>query len=376
MNYIHSIQSWSPRFRGAFKALALQQSTYTSEDDRRLERTREAGEWVPHKHVIQYVPNLPEVEVVMITRETSIKDLGKSIEEEGEAGLVLMGPSIDRFSMPHLIILTTQWKYVVIDPKDRMIGLKFLKVLLRTPGFKIFMSNLYNEADCLHHQLGIVLSDSKTYKAEIICCTGTHVHMMQFMRHMDEACTYKYPASAGQKSRERFAKFEKFHDLVEYWLDVHMKHIEFDPEQLIQLTIRPLSVTAKNVIKKRCCLVVSLNKVLEHFSQIEFEFSSELVYNVFSLCNANVAKDLRDELPPSTMEEYSYSLESGASCSLSSSDEPLSKMETWLYYANLSSGITTDKYKIIPEIVEYETEDECDDESPYDPFVLPQLGPN
>lgn len=351
MDDIFARQAWAPQFREAVKEVMRQGSTYVTETEKKLVKTSETGDWNPHEHLVLYVENLRAIRVVLFSDECKtgeeMTDLfEKIVREEVSVGLVLMGPKIDRKNKPYLIILTTTWTYYAFRP-DHIDGIKFLFKLLSRPKFKIYFSDMLREADCLYHQYGI---DLKKAKATTRCASGTHVDIMQFMQQLPEFMTNKYPALAQQKSSEKQVMIETFENLVEIWLEVWKKHISFAPEQLVHLDIHPnksLSLTAKNVIKKRACLVVALNHVLEYYSDIEYAYSSELAYNTLTICSDEIAHDIR--------EEFLAEQDTSKQDNKTSDAIPLSQI---CYYANFNPGSSTDKYKLIPENIEWVFDDD------------------
>lgn len=255
---------------------------YTTQEDLILEETADQCIWEPSKHIKQLVPNLKDIEIELITDQTDLNVVNAALTKERTIGLVLLGSVIQRSCKPLLIVITTKDKYYAIASSDLERGVKFLKLKLTDEKLKFCLSNGLNESDCLYHNYGINLLDEKN-KAEVVCATGLHISMMESMRRRPRSCGLEmYPIKAYLKSRNKNIHIESFDQLVEIWLDINKDDFSFNKNQYAHLLKRPLSVTAVNIIKKRCALVTKLATTLEFYNWLEVKIMSDNTYKLLS----------------------------------------------------------------------------------------------
>lgn len=342
----YSLQAWAPGFKEAAKILSKKDPVYQTVEDVHLSNTKENELWEPDDNIHRFVDNFSEIQVVLINEKYKARvpqETFDKVLKERSAGLILMGPIIDRENKPHLIILATKYVYYAIDPNDAY-GIGFIWKLMGEQGFRFYMSNLLQEADCLRHVYKMDLEDPTKVKAEISCATGLHIYMMQVLRYMSEACASKYPYSAWRKSKDP-ARILSFYELVDIWLRVDSDQLRSDHNQLIHLTQRPLTIAAINMIKKRCCLVSQLNQALDYYTMVEFWWASELTNNTLTLCNYRIANDLTKELSSELIIRDDTSKQEADSNNNATNDRPTPGFaELATHYGNFGAAVSTQNY--------------------------------
>lgn len=268
-NRIMENSSWAPHInRAAIDEVTRKESDYYRRSDLELGGTEDLGPWIASGEVKRYVPNLDEIEIEMIDKNSDFDDLEGKFVHFRDIGLILMGRNISRSTKPSLIVLTTPEKYYVIEPNDYDHGIKFLGDLLKNPELKLWTTNGLDEADCLHHQYNLTL-----HKSSARCCLGLHLHMMKILSRMPDMETLPiYPEKAFKLSRQQSNYLVSYTKLLWIWLDLEgTSELEFNPDQLAHLTRKPLNQTAINMIKKRCSLVCILSEYLRFYARRELD---------------------------------------------------------------------------------------------------------
>lgn len=277
---------WRGQFKEAVKE--LNEITYVTKEQLELQKCADTEPWEPSSYVKELVPNIEDVEIEIISDKTDLNSLNKKLQSEKTVGLVVLGQVVHRKSKPDLIVITTKSKLYAIEPNDTSRGIQFLKLKLMDKSVHFWTSNGLNEADCLYHNYGIDLSRSSAD-----CCTGAHIHMMRFMKYLPDAALLPYPPTAMQRCKSPIM-IESFERLVEIWLDINKDEIHYEPVQVSHLSSRPLSLTAINVIKKRCTLLLPLVDSLTRYSWLECHMMSESTFNRLVVGNEETRRRLQD----------------------------------------------------------------------------------
>lgn len=286
------IENWDEYYKHATEQFGKSQTTAEYRQLRKinLERTADLDIWRPSEYVLEANPNIENAQIELITSNTDLNLINIAWRREGTLGLVVLGPVIHRKSKPYLIIVTTRHKYYAIDPKGARKGLEFLRLKLRDHDIKFYLTNGLYESDCLYHNFDMDLT-----LANATCCTGLDVSLMQSMRNKPPSALQMFPQYAVANSR-RPTIINKFEKLVETWLDIFKEDIAFHPDQLEHLLERDgddnLNLTATNVIKKRCGLVLALADKLEYYNWLEISIMSSKSFNCLLRCGPRVQKHI------------------------------------------------------------------------------------
>lgn len=273
--------AWRPRFQEAAEEVMRDRTIYVTKDDLELFKTADSDIWEPSAEILEISPDLGKIEVKLVDKQMSLQKLNDHFYDQKLLGLVLLGEVISRKKEALLIIVTTDKTLYVFDPRYER-AMRFLKLKLHDKALTFYTTNGLEEADCLYHTYGIDLSSEQATK--IKCCTGMNVHLMKLLR------SYPYPLKdtysfIAQERSSRLIKVEKFEELVEMWLDIFKKDIRFDKEQLVHLNTRPLSMTANNIIRKRCVLVLPLAMKMEEISLLEAQVMSRNTFDILLSCS-------------------------------------------------------------------------------------------
>lgn len=277
---------------------------YQNKNDVELNRVADEESWNPSEHIQALASNAKTVSVELVNQDTDLTILTKEMRETRDIGVVVMGNNIGRHSKPSLIVLTTEKKLYAFDTNVEKC-IMFLSVKLMSKAkpeqaakarqHKYYFTDILNEADCLYHNYSINLGIEENVLKKIQCCSGLHIHLMQNLEYKPDAVLLSlYPPTIRAKVRGygRKIRVEKFEKLLELWLDVEKSEIDYQAAQLPHLNTRPLSLTAVNIIKKRCLLVRPLAKVLEHYHMLEIITMSNCMYTYLIGCSDKVRRDL------------------------------------------------------------------------------------
>lgn len=270
------IDAYAPQLREAFKAVAGQsEAKYYKQEDLNLASSADTCPWDPSRDVRCYVENIDIVQVQLIHDDSTDLDaiLNRFIDQ-GNIGLILMGPNVTRFKKPALIVLTTNDVYYAIDPNFNK-GIKFLDQCLRDERLTIWTTNGFHESNCLLKQFNISLLNSQARD-----CLGVHMHLMKIIKCLS-TCEFRahYPERALHHAK-RSLRLENFDKLIYVWLGIDdMENIHCNVGQLGHLTQRPLNLTATNLIKKRCALVLRLAECLMYYAKLEHNVINNNVIN-------------------------------------------------------------------------------------------------
>lgn len=295
--YEEQANHYKPPFQQAYRELC----NGTSEGvfrhkDLQLANTADPGPWEPCEDVLDCVPNIKSIEIEMISKATNIDEVLDIFHSERNIGLVLMGRDISRDDRPSLIVLTTKNVYYVIDPNDIEAGMGLLKTVLQTPDLTLWTTNGLFEADCLYKNYGIKLLGSRAK-----CCQGLHLHLMKVISCMPqrvldayEEGVSMYPGRSLRLARRKDIRLASFKVLARTWLQLDdTGFLEFNPIQYVHLETRPLNCTAKNIIMRRCCLILKLAEAIEFFVVSELSTMNCNVLNSLTHCNGALAKMVR-----------------------------------------------------------------------------------
>lgn len=283
-------ESWNPKYQEAVRELAQEKTTYVTKEDIELQKTSDPKPWEPSPLIQKLVlRKLPSPQVLLVGKDVELKHVLNHLVAQRYLGLVLLGPVISRKSEPLLIVITTRTTLYALDPKDES-SMKFLKAMLNRNDLRFYTTNGLEDADCLYHQYNIDLSDKG---AQVTCCTGIHVHLMRLIRSYPPTVMEMFSDLARRCSRRPEVKIEKFTDLIEMWLDIPREDVQFGKEQLIHLNTRPLTITARNIIRKRCILVLPLAMEMERLSLLEAGIMSKKAFDLLISCSLDKDSKLR-----------------------------------------------------------------------------------
>lgn len=288
MSIIGNQAAWNSSLMAAMNELG-ESNNYMSRLTVEQLKTEDKEKWSPPERIREHVVNCDDIDIQMIDSSIKLTDVDCHLRQCGRVGLVLMGPNIGRYSRPLLIILTTECKYFIINPGDINHGIQFLKNQLENQdsGVTFWTTNSLKEAECLYHNYGIRLLNSQAR-----CCIGLHLGLMRVLKYIPNRhlsnFRHIWPTEALQASRWP-PKIEPFERLVQIYLTVDRKDIQYDAAQYIHLNSRPLNLTAKNLIMKRCILVSRLAECLDFYSTTEFR---RMNYNVLKCFRGINDKDL------------------------------------------------------------------------------------
>lgn len=259
-------------------------TSFVTKADIDLLKTADNSPWEPSRDIRKEVPNYDEIQVELVNEETNLVDVYNKLLKQSFVGLVVLGRNIGRHSKPSLIVLTTKDKFYAIDPNDTERGIAFLRLRIQENKIKFYLSNGLEESDCLYHNYGIDLTEAKAD-----CCTGRHIYLMQSMRHKTACANSMYPATTKDMCRRRI-RIERFDKLVEIWLSIDKNEIYYDMAQIQHLNTRPLSITATNIIMKRCTLLRRLAQCLDFYSWLEIKVMSQNTFDRLVFGNEQVRK--------------------------------------------------------------------------------------
>lgn len=280
--------------RNAYQNIVQPEVKYVRKETIDLERTADKDPWFPSEQTGRLIHGHHKIEIILIDEQIDIVKVHQDLVRCIDIGLVLMGPEISRRQKPHLIVLTTEEKYYVIDPNDVKRGITMLTKLLKEPEVSIWTTNGLYEADCLFHHYGIKLEGSRAK-----CCTGLHVHLMRVLKpfpYNADKMLAMYPMRALEASRRPNMRLESYENLASIWLDAKHVDLSSDTNQFIHLQTRPLDLTAINLIKKRCCLVLSLARELRYYSNIELGAMNKNILHSLTYTKELQRKILREEI--------------------------------------------------------------------------------
>lgn len=294
------IAAWNPIYRDAVQSILQQNNstTYVAQEALDLERSADTELWIPSETIQDYIKNFNNIEIELITEKTDLSEVKRRMARDKDIGLVLLGHHIDRQHKPLLIVFTTDDKFYVIDPNDVNRGIQFLKVQIERNDSDItfWTTNGLREAECLYYNYSITLHGSRAK-----CCTGLHIHLMKVLSHIPLRATPSiefYPPKALRQAKKP-PQLERFERLVDIWLDVDKQDIYYDMSQLVHLRIRPLNVTAINLIKKRCILVRKLAECLKYFALVELRLMNSNIFDTLTYINKGAQKTICRELKKS-----------------------------------------------------------------------------
>lgn len=265
----------------AVEEIARGTTSYKTREDIDLENTADTERWRPSDPILETVPDAGILRIRFVNKAMSLKKLNDTLLRKRHLGLVLLGPAIGRKSEASLIIVIAARTLFVFDPKDER-AMKFLKIKTRDDDLIFYLTNGLEEADCLYHNYGIDFSDKNGAKAK--CCSGMNVHLMKMIRSYPTVLKELFSDLAVRRSA-RPVRIEKFEVLVEMWLDIFKQDIRYEKEKLAHLNTRPLTITAKNIIRKRCCLVLPLARQLQRVGLLEAQIMSRNIFDILMSCS-------------------------------------------------------------------------------------------
>lgn len=296
--------------RSAYERLVAPEVTYIKKELIDLQETADSHTWMPSEEIASIIPRWHQTQVISIDKEFDIVEMHRHLMSVKEIGLVIMGKNISRHTKPDCIVIVTEAIHYVIDPNDKERGIALLTNLTREPELVIWTTNGYQEADCLFHNYGIDLSNSRAR-----CCSGLHMHLMRILRPFparSNRMLSMYPRRALEKSRDVHRTIPSYEELCSIWLDIEASDLRYDQRKLIHLKVKPLSETARNLIRKRCCLVLDLARMLLKYIYREAHaMNSNIVHLLpegFHGKNSEpMVRKLRDEIRESEAEKIANS---------------------------------------------------------------------
>lgn len=228
---------------------------------------------MPSRKITRYVPNLRDIQVVIFDDGEGVypSSVLQFIREEMEVGLVLMGLEFDNNGSASVIILTTREVFYVFKP-DCEDDINFLRELLDTPELVVHMSASHLEFVEFKRKFNINLNH---VNADIICTFGRHARQLLYADILTSLYPMKVRKYMSELQRPRYEPFQK---LVEMWLDVPPETISYNEDSLNLLDFGQLSDEVIDTIKKRCCLVTILSRVIEYYGEMLEEVFDEIDY--------------------------------------------------------------------------------------------------
>lgn len=293
------MDTWTEPYVEAFKSLNEDKTVYQAEQEIHLNNTADTEPWEPDTLIRGALPNFDQIEVKFVKgeKDTTYNEINKKLREaKGIIGLDLLGPSIDRFSTPLLITLTTEYAIYAFDPNDEK-SIKFLDYKLSDSKLEFWLVNGLHESDCLYHKLNINLMKAQ---ARIKSCCGVHMQLMEKMSRLTEPARFMFPDLAHVECWKKRAKIERLEKLVETWLDIPERSLYFNKSSLLHLKSRPLNLTATNILKKRCALIRPLAQTLSDACWAEARAMSRLTFSRLLNCDdelkLEIARHMRENI--------------------------------------------------------------------------------
>lgn len=259
--------SWAPGYKEAVEELLQYRPEYVTKLTIDLDATPDLEPWSPSQTIRDLVPEFNDIQIVLVNHDTDLNEIKTKFTQSKTVGLTILGHVVSRDSMPLMICLSVRDTIYALDPTYEK-GIKFLKLQLKNPALTFILPVGLEESDCLYHKFGVDLNDPHS-RAD--SCSAKHTHLMEVMRHLPDSCLQiLYPESAIRKCRQKLM-VERFETVASIWLGVDKSELYYDAIQLNHLKTRPLSITAMNIIKKRCILVRCLYDTLTNYVWREFE---------------------------------------------------------------------------------------------------------
>lgn len=265
-----------------------------------LAKSADDAKWEPSDYIRKVVKNIDSIKVELMDENTDLNRVDQALCYQGELGLVLLGPSIGRNSHPYLIIITTNTVYYAIDPEGPKKLLGYLWMKLNDKKLKFYLSNGLNESDYFYHRIGDYIKSNQFDLANTnaSCCSGLDISLMESMKNKPDSALTMYPEIAVKRSKRASPLIEKFENLIETWLYISKEDISFNADQLEHLKERDsnnnFNLTAINVIKKRCSLVLPLANALEYYNWIEISIMSDNSFKSITTGNQEVKRQMKN----------------------------------------------------------------------------------
>ena len=237
-------------------------SKYVSKQCLELKESADRDPWKPEEEILTIVDNFYNIKVILLnstnTKELNYLELcltGKNI------GLVVLGRNVDRHHEPNYICLAlnSYCTIYVIDPKIK-IYIDFLRNFIHSSKATIWTSQGLCDSDSLLNNYDIDLS--KSSRCQDI--QAMHAFLMHYFAYLPNSCLAPYPRYAVKKKGTK-PNMESFETLVNTWLLVPEEDFYIPPEKYNHLTVQPLNLTAKNLILKRCIMVLPLARKLSDY---------------------------------------------------------------------------------------------------------------
>lgn len=301
------ILALQPAYRAAYQDIVgPEKVTYVSLKDVVLNNNADSEPWRPES-VLERLHNFDSIQIELIDDKTNLNLVRQDLITNKDIGLVLLGRSVSRYTKPQLIVITTNDRLYAIEPSDNR-AMKFLENRLYEPNLTFWTTNGVHEAACLKHQFGInllKLAHTGT-KSNARCCTGLHVHLFKVIekipKEFKSSCLF-FPERA---KHLKVARLETFENLVEIWLDIPKTDIIYRPDQLEHLAVKPLGLTASNIIKKRCVLVRELAMTMSAYATIELDIINKNVIDCLKCCNNQLRNALRKVIKDSEAKGFAH----------------------------------------------------------------------
>lgn len=258
--------AWKPSYKNALDNEKEQErSEYVTKQTIDLDATPDLGPWNPSQTIRDLVPTFDDIQIVLIDRDTNLNEIKKIFTKSKTVGLTILGHAVSRNCLPLMICLSTDNVIYALDPTYEK-GIKFLRLQMKNPALTFVVPVGLEESDCLYHNFGIDLTVSNADS-----CSAKHTRLMEVMRHLPDSCLQAlYPNEAIRRCRQKLV-VERFETVASIWLGVDKSELYYDAMQLNHLKTRPLSMTALNIIKKRCILVRCVYDTLSNYVWREFE---------------------------------------------------------------------------------------------------------
>jgi hypothetical protein len=288
------LEAYAPHMRDAYREVVGHfEPQYIRQEDLDLANTADTAPWTPSQLVREYVSNIDDVQVRLLDDSINLDGLLLKFIRDVNIGLVLMGQNVTRRKRPSLIVLTTKDVFYAIDPDFRK-GIQFLDRCLKDERLTFWTTNGLHESNCLLEQFNISLQNSRARD-----CLGMHLHLMKVLNKLEDRTRYQamYPAEAIYSAR-RTLRLESFNKLIYIWLDIKEPDniLDIPNQQMAHLAHRPLNLTAINLIKKRCSLVIRLSEALVYFVKTE--------RNLINTNIINTLTNLREDTSIKAMRNY------------------------------------------------------------------------
>lgn len=261
-----------------------------------LVRSADTTDWQAPESILKVVPNLADLKLVILDSSYArswhkLTAFKECFTVETNVGLVVLGKHIGRFHKPGLIAIVTSTTIFAIDLMDEshvmFIDLLNDRIKDENSSITFWTTQGLQEADSLLNNYNISLNNAN----RCYDCQSMHASILQYVNKQTTMIRNCYPEPIPIKAKSKIM-LEDWKSLIEIWLNIPQNDIAYNLCQLDHLHKRPLSLTAFNVIKKRCCLVMPLAGKLAQYVWFEPKRLSASLHRKLSLIESKPLYDL------------------------------------------------------------------------------------